>query len=92
MTSDRQHGAVMAQVLSDLPFPAHRWQLIAEAAVYGADSVTTGKLHRLPARLYADCADVTAAIAGAPQRPRPPRRRLVVPMNVPQRSLVRAVS
>ncbi|TDV36027.1 DUF2795 domain-containing protein [Actinophytocola oryzae] len=96
MTSEQEldNEKVVRQVLGDLPFPAFRWQLIAQAAVYGADSVTMGKLHRLPVRRYADREEVTAAIIAAQHvRPRPRRyRRMVIPMNVRHRPLVVAVA
>jgi hypothetical protein len=89
-----KNETVVRQVLGELPFPACRWQLIAQAAVYGADSVTMAKLHRLPPRRYTDCEDVTAAIVAAQHaRPRPRSYRpVVIPMNVKHRSLVVAVS
>jgi len=89
-----KNGTVVRQVLGDMPFPAYRWQLIAQATVYGADSVTMAKLHRLPLKRYADCEEVTAAINAVQQaRPRPRRYRpVVIPMNVRHRSLVVAVA
>jgi hypothetical protein len=91
VTSEQDNETVVRQVFGELPFPAFRWQLIAQAAEYGADSVTMGKLQRLPPRRYSDCADVTAAIAAAayarPRRRRP-YRPPVIPMNVRNRPLV----
>jgi hypothetical protein len=94
VTSDQDNEKVVQQVFGDLPFPAYRWQLIAQAAVYGADSVTMAKLHRLPPRRYADPEEVTAAInASQHVRPRPRRYRpVVIPMNVKLRPLVVAVA
>jgi hypothetical protein len=85
---------VVRQVLGELPFPAYRWQLIAQATVYGADSVTMAKLHRLPLKRYADCEEVSAAIIATQHaRPRPRRYRpVVIPMNVKHRPLVVAVA
>lgn len=92
MTSEQDNEIVVRQVFSDLPFPVWRWQLIAQAAEYGADSVTMGKLQRLPVRRYTDCEDVTAAIAACQQvRPRRRYRPPVIPMNVRHRSLVVSV-
>lgn len=93
VTSDLNNEIVVRQLFGELPFPVYRWQLIAQAAVYGADSVTMGKLHRLPIRRYVDCADVTAAIVAAQHaRPRPRRYRpMTIPMNVPHRSLIVSV-
>jgi len=91
VTSERDNNEkVVHQVFGDLPFPAFRWQLIAQAAVYGADSVTMAKLHRLPPRRYANTEEVAAAICATQQaRPRPRRYRpVVIPMNVRARSLV----
>jgi hypothetical protein len=92
--SDQDNYTVVRQVFDDLPFPAHRWQLIAQAAVYGADSVTMAKLHRLPPRRYADPEEVTAAIIATQHaRPRPRHYRpMVIPMNVKHRPLVVAVA
>jgi hypothetical protein len=89
-----KNQTVVRQVLGELPFPAFRWQLIAQAAVYGADSVTMAKLHRLPPRRFADREEVTAAIIASQHvRPRPRRYRpVVIPMNVKSRSLVVAVA
>src|SRR3954452_2009368 len=90
VTPELDNLKVVRQVLGDLPFPAYRWQLIAQAAVYGADSVTMAKLHRLPVRRYADAAEGVAAIMPTMHaRPRPRRYRpMVVPMNVRHRPLV----
>lgn len=94
MISERDNEKVVRQVFDDLPFPAYRWQLIAQATVYGADSVTMAKLHRLPPRRYADTAEVTAAIIATQHvRPQPRRYRpMVIPMNVRHRPLVVAVA
>jgi hypothetical protein len=92
VTSDNE--TVVRQVLGELPFPAYRWQLIAQAAVYGADSVTMAKLHRLPIRRYTDVEEVAAAVTATQYaRPRPRRYRpVVIPMNVKHRPLVVAVA
>ncbi len=94
MTSDLDNETVVRQVFGDLPFPVYRWQLIAQAAEYGADAVTMAKLHRLPVRRYTDCADVAATIVVALRaRPRPRLYRpRVIPMNVPHRSLIVSVA
>ncbi len=93
MTPDPGNETVVQQVFWDLPFPAYRWQLIAHAAVYGADAVTMSKLHRLPLRRYSDCEDVAATIVAVQHsRPRPRRcRPMTIPMNVPHRSLIVSV-
>ena len=84
---------MVRQVFWDLEFPAYRWQLIAHAAVYGADAVTMSKLHRLPLQHYTDCDDVaTTIVAVLNARPRPRRYRpATIPMNVPHRSLIVSV-
>ena len=95
MTSEPdKNDTVVRQVLAELPFPAYRWQVIAQATVYGADSVTMAKFHRLPLKRYADCEEVTAAIIATQHvRPRPRRYRpVVIPMNVKHRPLVVAVA
>lgn len=68
----------VAAVLDGLRFPAYRWEVIAQAELYGTDMVTRRRLHRLPARLYADCDDVAAEVlacdAAADRRRRAHRR------------------
>jgi hypothetical protein len=93
-SEEADNETVVRQVFDDLPFPAYRWQLIAQATVYGADSVTMAKLHRLPPRRYTDPGEVAATIlATRYARPRPRRYRpVVIPMNVKHRPLVVAVA
>ena len=55
----------VAAVLDGLRFPAYRWEVIAQAELYGTDMVTRRRLHRLPVRLYADCDDVADTIRAA---------------------------
>ena len=47
-------------VLDGLDFPAERWQILTQADIYGADSVTVQRLRRLPSRVdsYRDLGDV----------------------------------
>lgn len=52
----------IGQVLHGLSFPAARWQVMAEADHYGADSVTRAQLSTLPIRTYPDLAEVLAAL------------------------------
>ncbi|MBB4909060.1 DUF2795 domain-containing protein [Actinophytocola algeriensis] len=52
----------VAAVLDGLRFPAYRWEVIAQAELYGTDMVTRRRFHRLPARLYADCDDVADTV------------------------------
>lgn len=42
----------LRQVLADAAFPAERWQLLAWAEHYGADSVSLQELHGLPIGRY----------------------------------------
>ncbi|HWC82757.1 MAG TPA: DUF2795 domain-containing protein [Pseudonocardiaceae bacterium] len=53
-------------VLADLDFPAQRWEIVTQADMYGADSVTAGQLSRLPARdrPYHDLRDVLITLDG----------------------------
>lgn len=57
--------ADVAAVLDGLRFPAYRWEVIAQAELFGADMVTRRRLHRLPVRVYADCDDVVASVRAA---------------------------
>lgn len=52
-------------VLDDLRFPAATWQLIACAHHYGADVHSLSELAELPARSYADLAEVVEAVVTA---------------------------
>lgn len=52
----------IGQVLVGLSFPAARWQVLAEADHYGADSVSRAQLLTLPVRIYPDLAEVLAAL------------------------------
>jgi hypothetical protein len=49
-------------VLQDLCFPARRWQILAEADMYGADTEMRTQLYALPVRLYENCADIASAM------------------------------
>jgi|SRR5882757_7372033 len=69
------------QVLAGLPFPAHRWQVIAQAHYYGAGSSYTVALGQLPARIYYSVAEVAAQLkAPSQQPPRLPRALTPVPL------------
>ena len=52
----------IGQVLVGLSFPAARWQVLAEADHYGADSVSRAQLSTLPIGTYPDLAEVLAAL------------------------------
>lgn len=41
-------------MLSGLPFPAAKWQVITHAEAYGADAATRGDLWSLPVGSYPD--------------------------------------
>jgi hypothetical protein len=58
----------LSRVLAGLRFPAHTWQLIAQADYYGADWRTRAELSQLPDAEYPNLAAVLAAVAR--QRPR----------------------
>lgn len=50
------------QVLDGLRFPAHRWQIVTQADMYGVDTTTRKLIHTLPPRVYRDLADVSSAL------------------------------
>jgi hypothetical protein len=52
----------IGQVLAGLSFPAARWQVLAQADHYGADSVSRAQLSTLPVHNYPDLAEVLAAL------------------------------
>jgi hypothetical protein len=65
----------LAQVLSGLTFPALRWQLIAQADYYGADTKSRTELDRLPTGLYRDLAAVISAVNATARPNRSPGNR-----------------
>jgi len=63
-----EHRA-LAAVLRDLTFPAHRWEIITQAGLYGADAALCRRLRELSAnKPYRDIAEVNAALATIPGR------------------------
>jgi hypothetical protein len=54
---------LVRRMLDGLPFPARRWQLLAQAELNGVDAVTHERLRRLPEREYANADDVAYALA-----------------------------
>ena len=58
-------------VLTGVPFPAAKWQLIIHAEEYGADAPTRADLWGLPAGTYDGFAAVVAALGYAAPPPRP---------------------
>ena len=72
---------VLAAVLDDLVFPAHRWQVLTTGDLYGVDTATRGLLELLPERRYSSLPEIVAVVtavrAGRPvaavgQASRPP--------------------
>jgi hypothetical protein len=53
----------LAAVLGDLALPAHRWQVLTAAEMYGVDTVTRTMLERLPERRYHSLGEVVAVLA-----------------------------
>jgi hypothetical protein len=62
----------LAHVLSGVPFPAAKWQLVIQAEDYGADARSRADMWRLPAGTYADLGAVLVAL-GLPTGPSAPR-------------------
>jgi hypothetical protein len=76
----------IAQVLAGLAYPAAKWQVLAEADHYGADSASRRQLWTLPAGSYRNLAAVLVELGllaggrfppvdGAPRRTRARPRR-----------------
>jgi hypothetical protein len=61
------------QVLAGLIFPAHRWQVIAQAQYYGAGADFLRALDRLPTRSYRNIGEVLAQLAEFASENRPAR-------------------
>lgn len=58
----REDTPKVAEILSDVAFPAEKWQITTCADVYGADVGLRRKLYSLPARSYESPADVTSTM------------------------------
>jgi hypothetical protein len=60
---------LLQRVLDGLAFPSQRWQILAQADLYGVDGVTRERLHRLPVGGYGSLVEVAAILDGetAPQ-------------------------
>src|ERR1044072_2388164 len=56
----------LRQTLAGQQFPAQRWELIATAEAYGADSVTLKELQDLPPMRFHSLADVSLAVERRP--------------------------
>jgi hypothetical protein len=65
---DTQREQAVRQVLRGLTYPAEKWQVIAQAQLFGADVGTTTRLYDLPMRRYRSTSDVTTALDGGPRR------------------------
>jgi hypothetical protein len=63
--------------LQNLCFPAQRWQILAEADMYGTETEIRTRLYALPVRLYESCADVAGAMESV---------RTLDPEDIPPRS------
>jgi hypothetical protein len=57
----------LQQVLADQRFPAHRWELIAGADMYGADGLSKSEIHGLPAARFRSLDDVVHAVENGAQ-------------------------
>jgi hypothetical protein len=53
----------LAAVLGDLAFPAHRWQVLTTADIYGVDTVSRSLLERLPERRYHSLGEIAGVLA-----------------------------
>lgn len=56
-------------VLSDLDYPAQRWQIVVAAESYGADSFTVARLTRLPRASYPSIEHIAHAYTHATGAP-----------------------
>jgi Protein of unknown function (DUF2795) len=59
-TMDKE--ARLSAILSDLTYPAEKWRITACADVYGVDTDLRRALYALPARVYKDAEEVSAAL------------------------------
>jgi len=71
----------ISDVLADLCYPAQKWQVLAEADHYGADSASRSQLWALPAGTYPDLDSVLEelGLTGPPRGHRSPVRGLPRP-------------
>lgn len=77
MNERHQFHRTLRFVLAGLDFPAQRWEIITKADTYGADSMTTQRLRRLPPREepYRDLDEVLDMLARTTQPGVMPGRR-----------------
>jgi uncharacterized protein DUF2795 len=74
---DGQLTQVVRQVLAGLAYPARKWQIVTQADLYGADTHTRSRLHRLPVREYRSPADISATLERTASSTSVPRRKFV---------------
>jgi hypothetical protein len=72
--TSRTDLARIGQVLAGLTYPAAKWQIIAHADHYGADSLSAAQLWSLPVGTYPDLTAIGVALGLLP-RPRPGYRQ-----------------
>jgi hypothetical protein len=69
----------ISQVLANLRYPAARWQVLAEADHYGADSTSRAQLWTLPTGVYDDLSDVLVELGLLARTGPRPRTKASVP-------------
>jgi hypothetical protein len=69
----------ISQVLAGLRYPAARWQVLAEADHYGADSASRAQLWALPPGVYDDLSSVLVELGLLARNGRRPRARAAAP-------------
>jgi hypothetical protein len=63
-TKETTEGAPsLSQILSDLTYPAEKWQITTCAEIYGADIRTRRELYKLPARAYRSAMEIAETMA-----------------------------
>jgi hypothetical protein len=69
----------ISQVLAGLRYPAARWQVLAEADHYGADSASRAQLWALPTGVYDDLTSVLVGLGLLDRNGQRPRAKAAVP-------------
>ena len=69
----------ISQVLAGLRYPAARWQVLAEADHYGADSASRAQLWALPTGVYDDLSSVLVELGLLARNGQRPRANAAVP-------------
>jgi hypothetical protein len=72
--TSRADMARIGHVLAGLTYPAAKWQIIAHADHYGADSLSAAQLWSLPIATYPDLSAIGVALGLLPN-PRPGYRQ-----------------